>query len=123
MHTVVKGRVSPFYQSGDSNQKRLRHIREHRRLEGNCLALIKAHPMAEVIGPDMAVEALAARHQFERHDLVINYVRVEKRSFTVICVPNRLSHRPSPMDRLLELKRTAKDSGRACVLIPETFVQ
>jgi len=92
-----------------------------RRLQRNAIALIGAHPKAELLGSDEMVENLASSQAFEATDLVILRIALGAQRHTLLCIPERVWR--GRKNDLLELKRLAGWSGRSCVLVPEAAIQ
>jgi len=92
-----------------------------RRLFKNTASLLAAHPRAQYLGPDVAVENIAVTHGFASYDLAILRISLSRIRRTLVCVPEPVWHLRAK--DLLKLKHDASRAGRKCVLVPEKAVQ
>lgn len=123
MNAVTSFDLDPHFIHADSAIRRKRHRRDTERMRRSAEALMLSHRGVTSIGPHDDVDELAAEMGLERHDFCSFDVRIGTRRACLICVPNRLWHKPRAMETFRELKEIAKIHGFAVVLVSQTYIQ
>jgi hypothetical protein len=106
-----------------ARQRAKRHRKEAERTRANLHTLLAADARVRRRGPDHIVTDLSADVGFERHDLIIVRIAIERRSITLVIAPRRIWHRQEQRERLLLLKQFSRNVGRRVVLVPETVLR
>jgi hypothetical protein len=96
-----------------------RYKRESERRRANTMLLLAADSRVRYRGVDHAVVALAENAGFERFDLTIVRVALQRRTMSLIIAPRRLWHTPEGKSQLLLLKREARSLSIRCILVSE----
>lgn len=103
--------------------RRVRHIKRNMQLHRQVRDLVGAYTDATYVGPNPAVEALAAGLGFEAHDLCVTEIRFGARLITLIVVPHHVWRRPERMARAIQLRDLARCAGSECILVPQGLVE